>query len=271
MRITHIVRGEEWISSTPKHVALYQAFGWELPVFIHMPLMRNADKSKISKRKNNTSIDWYREQGFLPAALLNYLALQGWSMPDGRETFSLEEFIAAFTWDRVVAGGPIFDLKRLDDLNGQYIRMMSENELVDALGPFTPAGANAALLRATIPLVQSRVNRLSEYPILAGYFFAEPSYDSALLAEKNLGPEGSKELLRQVQDVCTHMEEWTHPALEHAFRALAERASVKMRQLAEVARVPITGSKAGPPLFESMELLGRDTCLARFARALERI
>jgi len=113
MGVTHIVRGEEWISSTPKHVVLYHAFGWEMPVFIHMPLMRNADKSKISKRKNHTSLDWYRGQGFLPAALLNYLALQGWSMPDGRETFSLEEFVAAFTWDRVSAGGPIFDVKRL--------------------------------------------------------------------------------------------------------------------------------------------------------------
>jgi glutamyl-tRNA synthetase len=118
MGITHVVRGEEWISSTPKHVVLYHAFGWQLPVFIHMPLLRNADKSKISKRKNHTSLEWYRSQGYLAAALLNYLALQGWSMPDGRETFSLEEFIAAFTWDRVVAGGPIFDLKRLDDLNG---------------------------------------------------------------------------------------------------------------------------------------------------------
>jgi glutamyl-tRNA synthetase len=270
MRITHVVRGEEWISSTPKHVALYNAFDWELPVFIHMPLMRNADKSKISKRKNNTSIDWYREQGFLPAALLNYLALQGWSMPDGRETFSLQEFIAAFTWDRVVAGGPIFDLKRLDDLNGQYIRMMSENELLEALAPFLPAGADPALVRSTIPLVQSRINRLTEYPVLAGFFFQEPVYDAATLAEKHLGPEGSKALLLAVRDSCSHVEEWNHPALEQAFRALAERAGVKMRQLAEVARVPITGSKAGPPLFESMELLGRDTCLARIDRALER-
>ncbi|MDB5073979.1 MAG: glutamate--tRNA ligase [Chloroflexi bacterium] len=270
MRITHIVRGEEWISSTPKHVVLYHAFGWEPPYFIHMPLMRNADKSKISKRKNNTSLNWYREQGFLPAALLNYLALQGWSMPDGRETFSLEEFIAAFTWDRVVAGEPIFDIKRLDDLNGQYIRMLSVDELVDALRPFTPDGADPAMVRAVVPLVQTRINRLSEFPVMAGYFFHEPEYETVTLVEKNLGPDGSRALLQQVYELCTHIDDWTHTTLEQNFRALAESAGVKMRQLAEVARVPITGSKAGPPLFESMELLGRETCLMRIARALER-
>ena len=270
MGITHVVRGEEWISSTPKHVVLYNALGWALPTFIHMPLMRNVDKSKISKRKNNTSLEWYRGQGFLPAALLNYLALQGWSMPDGRETFSLEEFITAFTWDRVVAGGPIFDMHRLDDLNGQYIRMLPEDEFVDALQPFLPADADPAIVRAVIPLVQTRLNRLSEFSSLAGFFFREPEYERDALVEKKLGPEGSLSLLCKVCELCSRVAGWDHATLEMEFRALAETAAVKMRQLAEVARVPITGSKAGPPLFESMELLGRDTCLKRLAVALER-
>lgn len=271
MGITHVVRGEEWISSAPKHVVLYEAFGWDLPAFIHMPLMRNADKSKISKRKNNTSLDWYREQGFLPAALLNYLALQGWSMPDGRETFSLNEFIAAFTWDRVVAGGPIFDMHRLDDLNGQYIRMLSEDCFVEALQPFLPAGANPALVQAVVPLVQTRLNRLSEFSSLAGFFFREPDYEPDTVVEKKLGPEASRSLLRQVHVLCSRVAGWDHASLENEFRALADSGSVKLRQLAEVARVPITGSKAGPPLFESMEILGRDVCLARLATAVERI
>ncbi len=270
MGITHVVRGEEWISSTPKHVVLYNALGWELPAFIHMPLMRNVDKSKISKRKNNTSLEWYRGQGFLPAALLNYLALQGWSMPDGRETFSLDEFIAAFAWDRVVAGGPIFDMHRLDDLNGQYIRMLSEGEFVDALQPFLPADADQALVQAVVPLVQSRLNRLSEFSSLAGFFFHEPEYERDALVEKKLGPEGSRSLLCQAFELCSRVATWDHATLEIEFRALAETAAVKMRQLAEVARVPITGSKAGPPLFESMELLGHDVCLKRLAIALEK-
>jgi glutamyl-tRNA synthetase len=271
MKITHIVRGEEWISSTPKHVVLYEALGWDPPAFIHLPLMRNPDKTKISKRKNNTSIEWYREQGYLPAALLNYLALQGWSMPDGRETFSLDQFIAAFTWDRVVAGGPIFDVQRLDDLNGQYIRMLSAGEFVEALAPFVPPDAEDAIVRAVVPLVQTRINRLSEFPALAGYFFREPVYATETLYEKKLGPEGSRSLLQQAYEVCTYTGDWNHVTVENEFRALAERAGVKMRQLAEVARVPITGSKAGPPLFESMELLGRDLCLTRMAGALQRM
>jgi glutamyl-tRNA synthetase len=270
MGITHVVRGEEWISSTPKHVVLYNALRWDLPAFIHMPLMRNVDKSKISKRKNNTSLEWYREQGFLPAALLNYLALQGWSMPDGRETFSLDEFIAAFTWDRVVAGGPIFDMHRLDDLNGQYIRMLPEDQFVEAVQPFLPACADPAQVRAVVPLVQTRLNRLSEFSSLAGFFFQEPVYERDALVEKKLGPEGSRSLLCQVHALCSRVAVWDHATLESEFRALADTAAVKMRQLAEVARVPITGSKAGPPLFESMEILGRDTCLARFAAALVR-
>ncbi len=271
MEITHVVRGEEWISSTPKHVLLYEWFGWALPAFIHMPLLRNADKSKISKRKNHTSLTWYRAQGFLPAAMLNYLALQGWSMPDGRETFSLDEFIAAFTWDRVVAGGPIFDIKRLDDLNGQYIRMLSTDELIEQLAPFTPAGADPALMRQIIPLVHTRMNRLSEFTALAGFFFQEPTYDIALLTEQKLGPERSYALLGQAYDLLQRIDRWDYHTLEQEFRALSEAEGVKMRQSAEVVRVAVTGSKAGPPLFESMEILGREVCLARVAHALERV
>ncbi len=271
MKITHVVRGEEWISSTPKHVVLYEAFGWALPAFIHMPLLRNADKSKISKRKNNTSLDWYREQGYLPAALLNYLALQGWSMPDARETFSLDEFIAAFTWDRIVTGGPIFDLKRLNDLNGQYIRMLSPDRLIEALEPFLPIQVDRSLLPRVIPLVQTRMDRLTQFYELAGFFFAEPAYEIALLTEQKLGAERSHALLRQVRDLLDRLPAWDVATMEQSFRALSEAEGVKMRQTAEVARVAITGSKAGPPLFESMELLGREICLARVDHALMRI
>jgi glutamyl-tRNA synthetase len=271
MEITHVVRGEEWISSTPKHIVLYEAFGWPLPAFIHMPLLRNADKSKISKRKNNTSLDWYREQGYLPAALLNYLALQGWSMPDARETFSPAEFIASFTWDRLVTGGPIFDPRRLDDLNGQYIRMLDPEHLIQSLEPFLPAQVDRSLLPRIVPLVQTRMDRLSQFSELAGFFFAEPAYDLELLTEKKLGAERSHALLRQVRDLLERLPSWDIVTMEQSFRALTEVEGVKMRQTAEVARVAITGSKAGPPLFESMEILGRECCLARVDHALTRL
>jgi glutamyl-tRNA synthetase len=271
MEITHVVRGEEWISSTPKHIVLYDAFGWALPAFIHMPLLRNADKSKISKRKNNTSLDWYREQGYLPAALLNYLALQGWSMPDARETFSLDEFIASFTWDRIVTGGPIFDLRRLDDLNGQYIRMLSPDQLIDALEPFLPIQVDRSLLQRVIPLIQTRMDRLTQFFELGGFFFVEPAYELTLLTEQKLGAARSHALLHQVRDLLYRLPSWDVATMEQSFRALTEAEGVKMRQTAEVARVAITGSKAGPPLFESMELLGREICLARVDHALTRI
>jgi glutamyl-tRNA synthetase len=271
MEITHVVRGEEWISSAPKHIVLYEAFGWPLPAFIHMPLLRNADKSKISKRKNNTSLDWYREQGYLPAALLNYLALQGWSMPDARETFSPAEFIASFTWDRLVTGGPIFDPRRLDDLNGQYIRMLDPEHLIQSLEPFLPAQVDRSLLPRIVPLVQTRMDRLSQFSELAGFFFAEPSYELELLTEKKLGAERSHALLRQVRDLLERLPSWDIVTMEQFFRALTEAEGVKMRQTAEVARVAITGSKAGPPLFESMEILGRACCLARVDHALTRL
>lgn len=325
MRITHVVRGEEWISSTPKHVVLYHAFGWELPAFIHMPLMRNADKnkSKISKRKNHTSLDWYREQGFLPAAMLNYLAQQGWSMPDGRETFSLDEFIAAFTWDRVVTGGPVFDMKRLDDLNGQYIRALSSEDFIAAVEPWVPTGADPGILRAIVPLVQTRINRLSEFPALAGFFFADPDYVSsflrllsdprwgaakayallrqvdpalpaldpadtatievavseslradptraltALLYDPKLGVAGTYGLLRRTYSMLQRVQPWDAATLDQEFRAFCEAEGIKLRQPTDLVRVAITGSKAGPPLFESMEVLGRDRCLSRIAAAL---
>ena len=271
MEISHVVRGEEWISSTPKHVVLYHAFGWPLPAFIHMPLLRNADKSKISKRKNHTSVDWYREQGYLPAALLNYLALQGWSMPDARETFSLDQFIASFTWDRIVTGGPIFDLRRLDDLNGQYIRMLEPDHLIEALAPFLPDHVDRGLLPGIIPLVQTRMDRLTQFIELAGFFFAEPEYETALLTEQKLGADRSHALLRRIQAVLQDLPAWDVSTMEQTFRALTETEGVKMRQTAEVARVAITGSKAGPPLFESMELLGREVCLSRVDHALARI
>jgi len=132
MGVSHVIRAEEWISSTPKHVGLYRAFGWEEPTWIHMPLLRNPDKSKISKRKNPVSLDYYRDAGYLPEALLNYLGTMGWSLSADRDKFGLDEMIEAFSWDRISLGGPVFDLAKLTDLNGQYIRDLAPAELVAA-------------------------------------------------------------------------------------------------------------------------------------------
>ncbi len=171
MKITHVIRAEEWISSTPKHILLYEAFGWEPPTFIHMPLLRNADKSKISKRKNPTSLTWYREQGFLPAALRNFLALMGWSIGDEREMFSTEEMIVEFSWDRVRTGGPVFDMQKLEWLNGEYIRAMPAEDLLQIIleeGYTTHLSESAELLLLITELVRERMKKLSEFDALTG-------------------------------------------------------------------------------------------------------
>src|SRR6476661_8249649 len=148
MGITHVVRGEEWISSTPKHILLYQFLGLTSPAFAHFPLLRNTDHSKISKRKNPAArLLWFREQGFLPEALVNFLALMGWSMPDGREKFSFAEQIESFSWDRFSPVGPIFDIDKLDWLNGQYIQGLGDDEFLERIGPFLKPGTDASVLR----------------------------------------------------------------------------------------------------------------------------
>ena len=169
MGVTDVIRAEEWLVSTPIHVLLYRAFGWEAPRFYHMPLLRNPDKTKISKRKSHTSLDWYKAEGFLPEALRNYLCLMGFSMPDGREIFTLEEFIQAFTWERVSLGGPVFDLEKLRWMNGKYIReVLSLEEVAERVKPFLrEAGLSwesEAYLRRAVELMRPRFDTLKEFP-----------------------------------------------------------------------------------------------------------
>src|SRR6516165_3086561 len=169
MGITHVIRAEEWLSSTPKHVVLYRAFGWEQPEFVHMPLLRNADKSKISKRKNPVSLDYYRDAGFLPEALLNYLGTMGWSISGDREKFTLAEMIEAFSFDRVSLGGPVFDLVKLAAMNADYLRALDDAEVVRRLRDWRFSDDH---LRALVPLVRERIQRLDEFVPLTEFFFS---------------------------------------------------------------------------------------------------
>src|SRR3989442_12253548 len=187
MRISHVIRAEEWLSSTPKHVLLYQAFGWEPPIFMHMPLLRNADRSKISKRRNPVSLEFYERQGYLPEALINFLALMGCSMSDDREVFSIDEMIEEFSFDRVNLGGPVFDLQKLEWLNGVYIRQLPSEELTQRLRqlltqPKARRLDDEAYLRAMTPLLQERLPTLGDFHALAAFFYETPlTYDNAVL------------------------------------------------------------------------------------------
>jgi glutamyl-tRNA synthetase len=271
MGITHVCRAEEWITSTPKHVLLYQAFGWDMPEFIHMPLLRNADRSKISKRKNPTSLEWYKAQGYLPEALLNFLALMGFSMPDERGIFSVEEMVQAFSWDRVKTSGPVFDLQKLDWLNGEYIRKLTPDALADRLAAFHPkaAAADRAYVRALAPLVQERLKKLSDLDTVGGFFFDETlHYDPALLIPKKTTLEQALALLEAAAADFARVGNWAVAELDAVGRALCEKTNLKPAAAFMTLRVALTGRTASPPLFESMAVLGRPRCLASIERAV---
>ncbi|RTG96703.1 glutamate--tRNA ligase [Thermus scotoductus] len=270
MGVTDVIRAEEWLVSTPIHVLLYRAFGWEVPKFYHMPLLRNPDKTKISKRKSHTSLEWYRAEGFLPEALRNYLALMGFSMPDGREIFTLEELIEAFTWERVSLGGPVFDLEKLRWLNGKYIReVLPLEEVAERAKPFLQAAGlswpSEAYLRRAVELMRPRFDTLKELPEKAPYLFSEdyPFTEKALEKMREGLP-----VLREVEPLLRAQEDWSEAALDALLRSFAQDRGLKLSQVAQPLRAALTGSLETPGLFEIMALLGKERVLARLARAL---
>ena len=273
MGITHVVRGEEWISSTPKHLLLYRWLGFGEPAFAHMPLLRNTDKSKISKRKNPAArLTWFVEQGYLPEALLNFLALLGYGQPGESEVFGFDEFSASFDWSRVNTVGPVFDLDKLNWLNGVYLRALDPAEFRARLQTFVlGAGfaADSAVLDAAAPLVQERCATLLEaLDLLRFLLVAESDFvvDEAAAA-KQLGDAG-QQVLAAARPALEAVDEWNHAAIEAALRAaLVDGLGLKPRHAFGPLRVAITGSTVSPPLFESMEILGRERSLARLAAA----
>ncbi len=274
MEITHVVRAEEWVNSTPKHIMLYKAFGWEPPKYAHMPLLRNRDKSKISKRKNHTSLDWYREHGFLPEAMLNFLALMGFSAEEGEEVFDLDAMVRDFSWDRIKTSQPIFDVDKLEWLNGVYIRELGVDELIERLRPFAEAGRldQGETTRKMVGIIQERLKTLDEFDKWTWFFFTdELDYDvETLIPKKTTGPETAA-ILRAALDAYEGVDEWTTEPLEQTGRGLCDRLEFKVGQVFMALRVAITGSGQSPPLFESMEILGRTRSLARLRDALARL
>jgi glutamyl-tRNA synthetase len=275
MGVTHVVRGEEWISSTPKHVLLYRWLGFELPAFAHMPLLRNADKSKISKRKNPAArLTWFVEQGYLPEALLNFLALLGYGPQGESEIFTFDEFSASFDWANVNTVGPVFDLKKLDWLNGHYIRALSTAELGERLITFAtasgplPPGADA-LLRSGAALVQERMETLAQgFDLLRFLLVDEADFEvDEAAAAKQLGADGQA-VLAAATPALEALADWTHEPIEVALRAaLVDGLGLKPRNAYGPLRVAVTGGTVSPPLFESMELLGRVRSLGRLRAA----
>ncbi len=270
MKITHVIRAEEWVSSTPKHILLYKAFGWEPPQFAHMPLLRNPDKSKISKRKNPTSLDWYRQHGYLPEAMLNFLGLMGFSTEAGKEIFDLDTMVREFSWDRVSTSAPIFDLAKLEWLNGMYIRSLGVDALTERLRPFAEEGRldSTEKTRKMVTIIQERLKTLAEFDLWTWFFFTDKlQYDPELLIAKKMTREDTAEALAASASAFGAVEDWSTEPLEHLGRGLCEGLGLKVRQLFMTLRVAITGGTKSPPLFESMEILGKDTCIRRVEKA----
>lgn len=269
MEITHVMRAEEWITSTPKHVLLYRAFGWELPTFIHMPLLRNQDKSKISKRKNPVSINYYKEAGFLPEALLNYLAMMGWTMPDAREKFTVAEMIEQFTFDRISLGGPIFDVKKLTWLNGLYLREMSPERLAAQVRDTVFAPDKLA---AIVPLIQARIEKLEDFVEATSYFFAgDVPYDAETLASMIPKEKTAADVVAAIEavlEVIDAMPVVLAQPLEASLRELADKLGIKAKDLFMPLRVAVSGRSATPPLFDTMAVLGKERCRRRLRQVM---
>ena len=269
MEITHVIRAEEWISSTPKHVLLYQAFGWEPPQFFHMPLLRNSDKSKISKRKNPVSINYYKDVGILPHALLNFLGTMGWSFGGDREKFTLAEMIEAFSWDKISLGGPVFSLDKLTWMNELYIHELDDAQLLDALEAWR---LNRGYLMKVMPLVHKRIKKLSDLiPAIEYFFSAELDY-SSVLGEMKIPDVANKDVGKALLDLIEKLEAkegFAAPAIEEVSKQWAEALGWKPKHAFMLLRLAVTGRTASPPLFETMAVLGKEITRRRLRAAAE--
>ena len=268
MQITHVIRGEEWLNSAPKHQLLYQYFGWDMPELCHMPLLRNPDKSKLSKRKNPTSILYYQRMGYLPETLVNYLGRMRWSMPDEQEKFSLAEMQAAFDIDRVSLGGPIFDVEKLKWLNGLWMR---ESLDIDALAERLKQWLwNDQTLEKILPHAQGRMEIMSDFVPLSGYLM---SGEVAVTAEAFEGTaDSSEELLKRLQFVLWRLEaqqDWERGALFSSLKALADAMELKPKTLFAPLFVAISGKTSAYSIPDSMAILGPDLTRARLRQAID--
>ncbi len=277
MNITHIMRADEWISSTPLHAMLYQSFAWQPPSFAHLPMILGPDKSKLSKRHGATTIIEYREKGYLPEAVVNFLALLGWSLDDKTELLSRAELVANFSLERVGKTAAVFDIPKLDWMNGTYIRALEPAEFAQRALRFLERDLPAEVKRPldehyvsnVARLVQERTRVLSELGELCGFFFAEElSYPASLLLVKGLDASTATAVLKQVVSAVNDLAAWQVAALEAGIRPLAEVPGLSTKLVFGLLRVAVTGKTATPPLFETMEVLGPERCLHRLRAAI---
>ncbi len=285
MEITHLLRAEEWISSAPRHIQIWKALGWEPPLFYHVPDVLGKDKKKLSKRHNAPSWRNFREQGFLPEAVFNFLALIGWSYDDKTEIFTREELIKVFTLDRIGVAGGIYDAEKLAWMNGVYIRRLSLEEFTLRTLPYmerpeAEGGLPDSVARPldidyasrVLALEQERLRMLGEAAHAVSFFYIDDvTYETPLLIQKGMDAERTRDSLIRALELLNGLELWDHDAMEGPMRALAEELGLKPGQLFGSVRVAVSGRTATPPLFAMLEVLGRERTLRRIERAIERL
>ncbi len=268
MEISHVIRGEEWINSAPKHILLYQYFGWETPIFCHLPLLRNVDKSKLSKRKNPTSILFYQRMGYLPEALLNYLGRMGWSMPDEREKFTLSEMLEVFDIQRVSLGGPVFDVEKLSWLNGMWIREeLTDDQLADRLQEWA---LNRDTLMAFLPFAKKRMETLSDIAPLGNYLVSGMLPITAdQLTASGIEDETLIEVLQFSLWRLEAIQDWQRDTIFETLKSVADSMGIKLKPFLAPLFIAIAGSSASISVMDSMNLLGADMSRSRLRHAID--
>lgn len=278
MKVTHVLRGEDLLSSTPRQIRVYQAMGVapeDFPFFAHLPFVMGADNAKLSKRNGEVSIAWYREQGFLPEAICNYLALLGWSPGDDVENITMEELVRLFTVERVNSSPARFDMKKLEAINGDKIRALTIDDFLSRALPFLlkdgviqGSDEEIAVVKSALPIIQERIARMSEVTAMLKFLFVEQVIFDAE-SETKVKEEPSQHVISQAVTALENVSDWNHEAIEAALRAvLIEKLGLKPRLAFGPVRIAVTGSHISPPLFESMELLGKARSLARLKAAV---
>lgn len=280
MEISHVLRADEWLSSTPRHVLLYQALNWSPPQFAHLPMILGPDRAKLSKRHGATALLDYRDRGYLPEAMINFLALLGWSLDDKTELLSREEIVRHFSLERISKTAAIFNKEKLDWMNGIYLRQLTLEEFTRQALPFLdrdlPAVVRRPLdldyIKQIMPLIQERARTLAEVPELSQFFFIdELEYDTRLLLNTGIGAEAAIQALQTALQRLAVTETWEAASLEAVLRPLAGELGLGTGKFFGLLRVATTGRRAAPPLFQTMAVLGKRRCLKHLRAALDKL
>lgn len=278
MEISHVIRSEEWLPSYPRHALIYDALDWEPPKFVHTPMVLAPDKSKLSKRHGATSVLEYREMGYVPEAMVNFLALLGWSLDDKTEIISTEDLIRHFSLERIRASGAIFNIEKLNWMNGAYLRAMSVEDVADALlaywSEYPPEQLkelpDKEYTTRIVPLIQERLKTLRDAAPLIPFFFSDGvEYEASKLIQKDMDAEGTKQGLQVAFDGLSALASFDSDSIEGVLRPMAKELNVKAGQLFGSLRIATTGLDVAPPLFGAMEILGRERTLADISKAIE--